>query len=307
MRSTVLVLMLLAAPTAFAQSEGPARQVLEACVEAIEPDVIGLEDIEATCPDLRVALEQLGLTDLVSENQLSLLSRDGLHSLLKLVVRYEQAPERETISVDTLAPVLDSLRKPPVPEQSLSWYERLKRWLRDIFEQQESQSGKQDSWLSRWLDEHELPKTVRQVLLYGAVALVVLLALGIVINEVRTAARGRRRRSAATAGDEADALGTMRTAELEPKVSGEQPSALLRLLIATLVKTGRLQGAQSLTHRELTKRARFDDSSQRESFQKIAQLAEHEVFSGQDVASDELGAALQAGRNLDAQLNGAAT
>jgi hypothetical protein len=297
--------MLLAAPAAFAQSEGPARQVLEACVDALEPDVIGLEDIEATCPDIRLALEQLGLTDLVSENQLSLLSRDGLNSVLKLVVRYAQPPERETIGVDTLAPVLDSLRKPPVPEQALSWYERLKRWFREIFENKQSQAGK-DSWLSRWWDQHELPEVVRQVLIYGAVALVVLLALAIIINEVRTAARGRRRRPESSSVDGADVPGKLRAAELERQVRGEQPSALLRLLIATLVKTGRLNAAQGLTHRELTKRARFDDPAQRDSFQKVAQLAEREVFSGKDVASDELGDVLRAGRNLDSQLKGAA-
>jgi hypothetical protein len=110
-RSTFLVLLLLAAPAAFAQSEGSARQVLEECVAEIEPDVIGLEDIEATCPDLRVALEELGLTDLVSENQLSLLSRDGLNSMLELTVRYQQVPEHEAIGTDTLAPLLDSLRR----------------------------------------------------------------------------------------------------------------------------------------------------------------------------------------------------
>lgn len=306
MRSTFLALVLLAAPAAFAQSEGPARQVLEECVEALEPDVIGLEDIEATCPDIRAALEELGLTDLVSENQLSLLSRDGLHSLSALVTRYEQVPERETIGVDTLAPVLDSLRKPPVPEQALSWVERFKRWLREVFDKKESRSGN-DSWLSRWLDEHPLPEVVRDILLYGSVALLVLLALGIVINEVRTARRGRRRKSASTSADAADVAVTMRPAALDLEFGGERPSALLRMLIATLVKTGRLNGAQSLTHRELSKRARFDDSSQRESFQKIAQLAEREVFSGEDVASDDLGEVVRVGRSLDAQLNGAAS
>ncbi len=70
--------MLLAVPAAFAQSEGSARQVLDECVRTLDADVIGLEDIEETCPDIRVALEELGLTDLVSDNQLSVLSRDRL-------------------------------------------------------------------------------------------------------------------------------------------------------------------------------------------------------------------------------------
>jgi len=305
-RSTFLILMLLAAPAAFAQSEGSARQVLEECVEALDPDVIGLEDIETTCPDIRVALEELGLTDLVAETQLNVLSRDGLHSILALVARYQQSPEREAIGSDTLAPVLDSLRKPPVPEQSLSWYERFKRWLRETFDQQETRSG-QDSWLTRWLDEHPLPEIVRSVLFYGSVALVVLLALGIIVNEIRTATRGRRRKIAYAVANAAEVTRELTPAASDVDAGGERPSALLRLLIATLVKTGRLTGAHSLTHRELAKRARFDDSSQRESFQKVAQLAEREVFSGKDLASDDLGEAVRAGRSLDEQLNGGAT
>ncbi len=298
--------MLLAAPAALAQSEGPARQAVEECIDALEPDVIGLNEIEETCPDIRVDLERLGITDLVSEDLLSLVSRDGLRSLHQIALRYEQEPERAAIGSDTLASVLESLRKPPAPEHELSWYQRFERWLRELLDRKASQSSN-DSWLSRWLQEHSLPETVRWGLIYGSMALVILLGLGIVINEVRTAARGRRRKSAAAAANAADVPVELRSAGLDPEAGGDRPSALLRLLIATLVKTGRLNSAQSLTNRELAKRARFDDSTQRESFQQIAQLAEREIFSGQDVASDDLGDVLRVGRNLNAQLKGAAT
>ncbi|MFC4309184.1 hypothetical protein ACFPN2_08845 [Steroidobacter flavus] len=304
MRSAFLVLLLFVMPAAFAQSEGSPRHVLDVCIQALDPDVLGLDDIEDTCPDIRVALEELGLTDLVSDNQLSVLSRDGLSTLRTLVARYENEPELAAIDTGSLAPELESLRKPPVPEQSLSWYERLKRWLRELFEKKQVQSDAEtESWLSRWLAEHPLPEVVQQALIYGSVALVVLLALGIVINEVRVAARGRHRKSAG--GAAADLAGAGGSGGLALETSGERPSALLRMLIATLVKTGRLNGAQSLTHRELTGRARFDDAAQRESFQKIAQLAEREVFSGKDVASDDLSEALRVGRSLDAQLKAA--
>jgi hypothetical protein len=296
--------MLLAVPAAFAQSEGSARQVLDECVATLDPDVLGLEEIEETCPGIRVALEQLGITDLVADNQLSAMSFDQLKGIRALLHRYENEPERAAIAVDTLAPVLESLRKPPVPEQSLSWFERFKRWLREIFERQQTQSG-DESWLGRWLDEHPLPELVRWGLIYGSIALVVLLALGIIINEVRTAARGRRHKSAAAAAGAVDLRGVEGLAAWDSDVAGDRPSALLRMLIATLVATGRLNGAHSLTHRELTKRARFDDPTQRESFQKVAQLAEREVFSGQDVTSSDASEALHVGRNLDAQLKAA--
>ncbi len=227
-----------------------------------------------------------------------------MDSLQALVGRYENEPERAAIGVDTLAPVLDSLAQAAGGRAIAVLVRALQTMAARDLREDNKRSPATDSWLSRWLDEHPLPEVVRWGLIYGSIALVVLLALAIIINEVRTAARGRRHKSAAEAAGAVDLPGTAGPAALELDAGGERPSALLRMLIATLVKTGRLNGAQSLTHRELTKRARFDDSTQRESFQKIAQLAEREVFSGQDVASDDLGEALRVGRSLDAQLKG---
>jgi hypothetical protein len=64
-----------------------------------------------------------------------------------------------------------------------------------------------------------------------------------------------------------------------------------------------LQAERSLTHRELTVRARFDDSSQRENFRRVAQLAERIVYGG-DEAPAELDEVVQAGRALHSQLSG---
>lgn len=302
MRLSFLLLTFLCVP-AFAQSEGPARQVLRECTDSLAPEVVGIDDIEAACPGVTDALEALGLTELLFEPQLATLSRDGLNALVALADRYEQPPERTSASVDSLAPVLESLRKPPTPELQKSWYQRFREWLRQTFDQPEAQT---DPWLIRWLEEHEMPEIVQKVLVYGVMLLVVVLAVLIIINEARAAASGRRPRRVATASD-AGAAALLAGDDQNIDVPGERPSALLKVLIATLVKTGRVQGAQGLTHRELTRRARFDDTRQRESFQKIAQVAEREVFGGKALANDELDEVLRDGRSLEAQLNSAAT
>jgi hypothetical protein len=92
--------------------------------------------------------------------------------------------------------------------------------------------------------------------------------------------------------------------DLDNAARSERPSILLQMLVATLVKTGRLQAERSLTHRELTARARFDDSSQRESFGRVAQLAERVVYGG-DESPAELDEVVQAGGALHAKLSGA--
>ena len=133
--------------------------------------------------------------------------------------------------------------------------------------------------------------------------LVVLLALAVIVNEVRVARKGRRKRgrtqvSAAT-GASGAALG--RSLDLDAAARSERPSILLQMLVATLVKAGRLQAERSLTHRELTARAKFDDSSQRESFRRVAQLAERIVYGGDEApagTTDSMPAATASSRSM---------
>ena len=302
MRLAILVLISLAAPAALAQGEGSPRQVLDACIESLGPDIVGLEDMAEACPGLEAALGQLGITALMPENQHSLLTRNGLINLRSLLERYERPPERGAVGVDGVQTVLESLREPEAAERSLSWYERFRRWLREAFDKKEDQAN---PWLRRWLDEHPMSDTARLALFYGVMLLVMVLAALIIVNEVRAARAGRRKSRAA--GTATDAQGQLSPALLDIESRGERASALLRMLIATLVKTGRLHCAQSLTHRELMARAKFDDSTQRESFGRVTQLAEREVFSGKEPSSEDLDDAVRAGQSLNAQLNGAAT
>jgi hypothetical protein len=294
--------MLLLGSAVLAQSEDSPRHALDACIGSLSPDVVGLDNIKEACPGLQGALQQLGIAALMPANQHNLLTRDGLINLRSLLERYEKPPQREQVDVDNLHSVLESLREPVAAERSLSWYERFRQWLREAFNKQEQQAN---PWLRQWLDEHSMSETVRLALFYGVMLLVVVLAVLIVVNEFRAARAGRRKARAATA--EADSRGALSSALLDVQSRGEQASALLRMLIATLVKTGRLHSAHSLTHRELMVRATFDDSTQRESFRRVTQLAEREVFSGKETSSGDLDDAVRAGQSLQAQLNGAAT
>jgi hypothetical protein len=257
--------------------------------------------MEGACPGIEAAITQAGLDPLLPKYQRAALTRDGLINLRSLLKRYEQPPERGELDTQAVQSVLQSLREPAQAARSQSWYERFKRWLHQAFNKQQDRAN---PWLQRWLDEHSMSEAVRLALFYGVVGLVILLALLIVLNEVRTARAGRYK--AVVEGDGSRVPGLFSPELLDGVSRGEQASALLRMLIATLLKTGRLHGAQSLTHRELMSRARFDDSNQSESFRRVAQLAEHEVFAARQPTDAELDDAVQAGRHLHAQLTGAA-
>jgi hypothetical protein len=301
-RSIVFVLWLLAAPAVFAQEDRSARQVFDDCIERVEADVIGMTALEAECPGLEQALIDLGLEPFIADWQWDTIGVYGLMTLRDVEQRYSEPPAARDPQVGSLQSILDELKKPVQAEQPLTWFERFKRWLRNFMNQQQSGG---DSWLSRWLNEHSLSETARNILFYGSVALVVLLAVAVIVNEVRIARKGRRKQGrsrASGAGAPVEALAG--SLDLDGAARSDRPSILLQMLVAALVKTGRLQAERSLTHRELAARARFDDSSQRESFRRVAQLAERVVYGG-DETPPELDEVVQAGRALHSQLAGA--
>lgn len=304
MRSILFVSWLLAAPAVFAQEDRSARQVLDECIESVEADVVGMAALEAECPGLEQALVDLGLDPFIADWQRDTIGVYGLTTLRSVQQRYSELPgDRTAVPVDSLQSILEELKQPPQTEQPLTWFERLKRRLRDLLGKQESAT---DSWLSRWFEERRLSETARNILFYGSMILVVLLALAVIVNEVRVARKGRRKRDRTRVSSAARASGAAlgESLDLDAAARSERPSILLQMLVATLVKAGRLQAERSLTHRELTTRAKFDDSAQRESFRRVAQLAERIVYGG-DEAPAELDEVVQAGRALHSQLTGA--
>jgi hypothetical protein len=85
--------------------------------------------------------------------------------------------------------------------------------------------------------------------------------------------------------------------------ASERPALLLRVLVNTLVSTGRLRAEKSLTHRELGMRAAFDAVDQRQSFNRVAALGERVLYGNRNVPPEEIDAVIETGRALDRQLN----
>lgn len=299
----LIFLLLLAAPAVWSQTAGSPADVVARCVESAAARSYGLEELETQCSGIEQALIELGYAPFISERQLDELTIYGLGDLQRLVQRYTERPASAgDIPTDSLAPILESLDEQPRAEQPLTLFERFKRWLRETFQRRQDAS---DSWLSRWLDKIDVPETVTSVIVYVLIALVILLALAVLIIELRAAARGQSngvRRKHAAAGNAPQATKELTLADLDATPPAERPSALLRILVATLVKCGRLRAERSLTHRELLARVSLDDAAQRESFGEVSKLSERTVYGNVRVAPDEIDRVVQAGRALVSQI-----
>lgn len=316
--------LLLAAPAAWPQSvdglpvaqhEAPSEsrsespsvertpaEVLAACVAA-SPEGEGLEELELACPGIERALVELGYSPFIAEQQLDTLGWYTLHDLKLLDDRYTARPAaaEQGVRTESLAAILQSLQETQ-QERELNWLEKFSRWIRGL--SQDSQQA-MPAWLQRWLEDTPLSQTIVRWMIYGALTLLVVMALGVVINELRAAGllrrKGAKARAAAAAG--AATAGELTIADLENAAPADRPSLLLRLLVAALVKRGRLRADRSLTHRELVARAAFDAAAQRESFGRLAALSERTIYGGMRAEGQEIDGVVAAGRALMATLD----
>ena len=308
MRFSVFLVLLATAPAAWSQAVGQdersALEVIEQCSESADEETIGLTALEEECPGVTRALEQSGYLSLLSTASRDELDSYDLSDLLLVDSWYDDvAPVDRDVDVATLGPILDSLRAQE-SERPPGWFERFKRWLRSMLEPQGG--GSSDNWLSRWLQGKKIPDLVAAATIYVALAMLLGLTILVIVNELRAAGLFRRRQtqpdefaggSVAAAGDAA--------ADFDSLAVDRKASMLLRMLVATLMRSGRLRTERSLTHRELCARARFDDARQRESFQRVAALAERTVYGSSEVPAEEVEPIVAAARDLDAQLRGA--
>jgi hypothetical protein len=297
-RPGLIFLLLLAAPAVWSQTAGSPAELVSTCIDSGETDSYGLQELEEVCPGIEHALVELGYSPFISEDQLEQLSIASLVDLQRLADRYAERPAA-AISTDSLVPIIKSLDDARQAERPQTWFERVKKWLRNVFDRHEDES---QSWLNRWVEGVQVPEAVTRAIVYCLVILVIGLAIGVLINELRAArVLGRAGAKAKRSDSKADATPTAAEptlADLENVTPADRPSVLLRLLVATLVQRGRLRADRSLTHRELATRASFDEDAQRECFSRVTALSERTVYGDVRAPSEEIESVVQAGRAL---------
>jgi len=313
-RACLLILLLLAAPAAGSQEADPAagavvaaQDAIARCIETATGEEVGLADLEAACPGIEHALTQSGYVGFIGETETEQLTTYSLADLQHFIERYRPSSDGEASpmrDVSQLASILDTLKEEQRADRPLTLLERFKRWLNSLIRRSQQE---QDSWLANWLRDLDVSERIVRTIVYVSILLIIAIAIGVIVNELRAAGvfRRRERRVAATqvAGDGVLDLSRATLADLDRVAASERPALLLRVLVNTLVSTGRLRAEKSLTHRELGTRAAFDAVDQRQSFNRVAALGERMLYGNRNVPPEEIDAVIETGRALDRQLN----
>jgi len=286
-----------------------ARVAVDSCIKRLNPETdIGYERVAARCPDLVRRLDAAGLSSWLPRdwrrpgNDLSPGGLRELGNLLALQDRDSAASEARVRRPDVghLPAVLAGFASGAGVEHK-GWWARTKAWLRDVFERREEED---DSWFSRVVGQNGFSQAVIELVSYIALALVVVLAVVIVVNELWVGGvPGRlwrrysaRRRVAVPTG--AEHAGVATWDEVQKAAPAQRPRMLLELIAARLTAEGYLPPARGLTVRELTRLARLPDAADRGRLADLARISERMRFSNDNVPDAPVNAALEGGRVL---------
>ena len=285
---------------------GGVLQAIDACVLKLNPDVdIGYDRVAARCPALVRRVSESGVSAWLPRDWQRAgndLSAGGLRELRRSLTGELSAVggdgERgRAPSAGRVQDVLASLTRSD-GERS-GWWARTKAWLRGVFERGEPAA--EEGWLARLVGESGVSQTVIELISYVALVLVAVLAVAIVVNELRVSGVfGGLRRRLTTLADVPVAAGrgglTWDDVQRAPPL--QRAGVLLELLVAKLAEGARLRSARGLTVRELTRAARLGDEGDRERLLMLARTAEKVRFGGEEVSGGEVEAAVEGGRVL---------
>ena len=304
MARALLALLLAAALVPCAQARA-ALEAIDDCVARLDTELdVGYARIAARCPDLTAALGASSFAPWLPadwkrpDNQ---LSAAGLSELRAQLVRESGGGDnrRPAPRSERVASVLASVTHGDAA--SIGWWQRFKDWLRRILT---TRAQTDSGWLRRWLAGIELSRSATRLITWASFAIVVALAAGIVINELRIAGvlRGRRARSQARSADVSRGGSAAALEEIERAAPEQQPALLLELITARRAALRRLPPARALTARELERQARLPEESGRARLAELVTVCERVRFSGAAVSSASLTAAVRGGRALLAAL-----
>lgn len=268
------------------------------CAARAPPDARGIVALETACADLEAALQASGATDQLPANWREGLDAVGLDDLVTLRARYRGDPPASPADPAALPAILDQLAsEQDAPRKS--WWDVAKDWLRAWLGQPGQRS---DSWLRDLLDRLSQSRDLIHVITYVLLAVVVAAAVAFIVNELRIAGvLSRRHAPRPRQGQTPDTAMPPRPlslGDLDTAAWIDQPSILLRLLVAQLMARGALVTERSLTHRELIDRAVLPDADSRERFTRVARVAERAVYAQGTVDAEQARAAVADGRSL---------
>jgi hypothetical protein len=294
----------LAAPITWAAADAAAAEAgrrLDRCLSALNSGAETLPPyrrliLEEVCPGLARAVAELPAAGSLSPPLDLQTTPNQLRDLRTLLGTYRSPPAGvEHFDFAALPELLArTLQVEPTP--SVSWWQRFKDWLAQKLRGSDESDYR---WLTEFLQSLDPPEWLADLILRASVAVILLLALAVVVNELRAASLTswlqRRSRTQRTSRGPAP-IGAARLAwkDVTNLPPGQQPAALLRLVLQELIERGLLPDDQSLTNSEMLATLGAAAGAHAAPFAELATAADAVLFGSRAVVAAQLAPLRQA-------------
>jgi len=274
---------LLSAWTAPGWADERLPALLDACLEAQYAGAASPapeQPLSPPCPALQAALRHSPAATWLRPLPAVEMTFGQLRDLHYLLAG--RSTDGEWVLDETrLDTILEATLIPRQTEEAMSWWDGLLAWLKDKLADENDTDLR---WLERLVASLEISERTSRVIFYTALAIIVLLALAIVLNELYVAKVGLRRRQRTPGG-----AAVLAPAQPVPAPFDhirhlplqQQPAALLNHCIAALVAAQRLPDERSRTDRELTQYLRRHHQALATPFSQLSDCVEKTRFGGQ--------------------------
>lgn len=221
---------------------------------------------------------------------LTLADLQGIYQVADLYAGPEPV---SVVDFSALGPVMATLDK--TPAQPVPWWERMVRWVYEWLRGEEQ-------FDAGWLKNISISATVAKFLLYGSLALIVLLALGVIATELRHLRLRRRAQNSRWDDEQLDEIALLGFDQLESAPLRDQPGLLLGIILSRLEAIGALRLRASFTHRDIT--TAVISMEQGEAVGSISRAAERATFGDWHPAREDMTQLLRTGRRVCNALDG---
>lgn len=281
-------------------AEDAALRAVDACRARLDARVdVGIERVRRRCPELLPALEKAPWRALLPRalgERREEISAASLRALSELVRHAKDSgSQRPAPARRILDPVLAELGEQG--QQGATRWERLKRWLKQKLEHRPD--SKEPGWLEKWSRKLRTSEGVAQAITYIGYAMVVLLVLFVIWQELRAAGLWTGMRRAARRKDPAaEWRRRLMLADVFAAPLSERPGMLLRLLGESLARAQRLPAADGLTAGAIVRQADLDADADRAALAQVARAAEQLRYAAQPPPDEAIEGSVSGAREL---------
>jgi hypothetical protein len=250
--------------------------------------------LDGECPAL--ARQYPGHTAL-QKLQPALQNDTSLNQLLDirtLLQQQQQLAQRASRTVDRgfLEGLREELKFNSAVEEPGLW-QKFINWLKAKYKPEEDEESKID-WLLDLLEGKSFPDWLGKAIFYTSMAAILILAVFIVINELRAARRpGARhhrlqRQQGGRWADDLPVIESLNWEQIDHLPPRQQPGAILRFVIDCFIERGWLADNRSRTNLEMWRELRRTHGEAAPAFNTAINLSEQAIYGDHDLSQGQL-------------------